>query len=59
MLGAPWPKPVKGGRSGNPAKRAIEQRQAEARASGEAMPDLPEDFQLPDELKGLLPPDPP
>ena len=51
---------VKGGRSGNPAKRALEQRQAEARASGEAvpgMPALPADFELPDELKGLLPPE--
>ena len=47
------------GRSGNPAKRALEQRQAEARASGEVvpgLPDLPEDFELPEELKGLLPP---
>ena len=51
------PKKAKGGRSGNPAKRAIEQRQWEARQSGEGgIPDLPEDFQLPDELKGLLPP---
>jgi signal recognition particle subunit SRP54 len=50
------PKKAKGGRSGNPAKRAIEQRQWEARRSGEGVPDLPEDFQLPDELKGLLPP---
>lgn len=50
------PKKAKGGRSGNPAKRALEQRQAEARASGEALPDLPEDFELPPELKGLLPP---
>jgi signal recognition particle subunit SRP54 len=55
------PKKVKGGRSGNPAKRAIEQRQAEARASGEFSDDLAGsdvDFQLPDELKGLLPPNP-
>ena len=51
------PKKAKGGRSGNPAKRAIEQRQWEARQAGEGgVPDLPEDFQLPDELKGLLPP---
>jgi signal recognition particle subunit SRP54 len=50
------PKKAKGGRSGNPAKRAIEQRQWEARQSGDPVPDLPEDFQLPDELKGLLPP---
>jgi signal recognition particle subunit SRP54 len=55
------PKKVKGGRSGNPAKRAIEQRQAEARAGGDFSADLAGsdvDFQLPDELKGLLPPDP-
>ena len=47
-------------RAAGPATRPsgrIEQRQAEARASGEAVPDLPEDFELPDELKGLLPPD--
>jgi signal recognition particle subunit SRP54 len=50
------PKKAKGGRSGNPAKRAIEAQQWAARQSGESMPDLPEDFQLPDELKGLLPP---
>jgi len=53
------PKKAKGGRSGNPAKRALEQRQAEARANGEVvpgLPDLPEDFELPEELKGLLPP---
>src|SRR4051812_25675795 len=51
------PKKAKGGRSGNPAKRAIEQKQWEARQTGEGgVPDLPEDFQLPDELKGLLPP---
>jgi signal recognition particle subunit SRP54 len=53
------PKKAKGGRSGNPAKRAVEQKQWEARQSGEpapGMPDVPEDFQLPDELKGLLPP---
>ena len=50
---------AKGGRSGNPAKRALEQRQGEARGHGEAvpgLPDLPEDFELPEELKGLLPP---
>jgi signal recognition particle subunit SRP54 len=50
------PKKVKGGRSGNPAKRALEQRQAEARQAGEPVPGLPADFELPDELKGLLPP---
>ena len=50
-------KKVKGGRSGNPAKRALEQKQWEARQSGEEVPgvDLPADFELPDELKGLLP----
>jgi signal recognition particle subunit SRP54 len=50
---------AKGGRSGNPAKRALEQKQWEARRAGEpapGVPDLPEDFELPDELKGLLPP---
>jgi signal recognition particle subunit SRP54 len=54
---------AKGGRSGNPAKRALEQRQWEARQAGEvpagevpAGLDLPEDFELPEELKGLLPP---
>ncbi|HEX7187861.1 MAG TPA: signal recognition particle protein [Actinomycetes bacterium] len=47
---------VKGGRSGNPAKRALEQKQQAARVAGEPMPDLPEDFELPEELKGLLPP---
>ena len=40
---------AKGGRSGNPAKRALEQRQWEARAGrgAGARPDLPEDFELP------------
>ncbi|MGH8939040.1 MAG: signal recognition particle protein, partial [Actinomycetes bacterium] len=49
---------AKSGRSGNPAKRALEQRQWEARQAGEPGPGpaLPEDFQLPEELKGLLPP---
>ncbi|MDQ1602531.1 MAG: signal recognition particle subunit [Actinomycetota bacterium] len=49
----------KGSRSGNPAKRALEQKQWEARQAGRpvpGMPDLPEDFELPEELKGLLPP---
>jgi hypothetical protein len=49
----------KGSRSGNPAKRALEQKQWEARQAGQpvpGMPDLPEDFELPEELKGLLPP---
>ena len=47
----------KGGRSGNPAKRAQEQRRREPPASpARALPDLPEDFELPDELKDLLPP---
>ena len=53
-------KKVKGGRSGNPAKRAIEQQQAANRLAGSdspgAPPDLPEDFELPDELRNLLPP---
>jgi signal recognition particle subunit SRP54 len=50
-------KKAKGGRSGNPAKRALEQKQQEARLAGEDVPGLalPEDFELPDELKGLLP----
>jgi signal recognition particle subunit SRP54 len=49
---------AKGGRSGNPAKRALEQKQWEARQAGELPPglDLPEDFELPEELKGMLPP---
>jgi signal recognition particle subunit SRP54 len=49
----------KGGksRSGNPAKRAQEQRAVAARQSGDGAPlDLPEDFELPSELKNLLPP---
>jgi signal recognition particle subunit SRP54 len=49
----------KGSRSGNPAKRAQEQQAYAARQSGEELPaglDLPEDFELPDELKNLLPP---
>ena len=63
-------KKVKGGkaaRSGNPAKRALEQQQAASRLAaglGSAdtvsesggLPDLPEDFELPDELRNLLPP---
>jgi signal recognition particle subunit SRP54 len=50
-------KKAKGGRSGNPAKRAQEQQAMAARLSGEAGPvDLPEDFELPDELRNLLPP---
>jgi len=56
---------AKGGRSGNPAKRALEQQQAADRLAGidapgaegpGAVPDLPEDFELPDELRHLLPP---
>ena len=58
------PKKAKSGRSGNPAKRALEQRQWEARQSGDAVPGenstdlaaLPADFELPEQLKGLLPP---
>jgi signal recognition particle subunit SRP54 len=55
------PKKAKGGRSGNPAKRALEQKQWEARESGDAAPggpalDRPEDFELPEHIKGLLPP---
>ena len=50
-------KKAKGGRSGNPAKRALEQQQWQARQAGEAGPaDLPESFELPDELRDLLPP---
>ncbi len=53
-------KKAKGGRSGNPAKRALEERQAADRLAGVdgpgALPDLPEDFELPDELRNLLPP---
>jgi signal recognition particle subunit SRP54 len=44
-------------RSGNPAKRAQEDQAAAARESAEDAPlDLPEDFELPEELKKLLPP---
>jgi len=52
------PKKTKGGRSGNPAKRALEERQAQAREDGDVAAglDLPADFELPDQLKGLLPP---
>ncbi|MDP9395751.1 MAG: signal recognition particle protein [Actinomycetota bacterium] len=54
-------KPVgKGGRaSGNPAKRALEAQAAAARraaASSGGLPDLPPDFELPDEFRNLLPP---
>lgn len=55
------PRKAKGGRSGNPAKRALEQQQRAAGQSAEAgpggpVPDLPADFELPGQLKGLLPP---
>jgi signal recognition particle subunit SRP54 len=51
-------KKAKGGRSGNPAKRALEQKQWEQRqAAGDgAALDLPEDFELPEELRNMLPP---
>jgi signal recognition particle subunit SRP54 len=50
---------VKGARSGNPAKRALEvqaaaDRAAASRAGG--MPELPPDFELPAEFKDFLPP---
>ena len=47
----------KGGksRSGNPAKRAQEALAARESGDGAGL-DLPEDFELPDELKNLLPP---
>jgi len=50
---------AKAGRSGNPAKRAQEARQeAERRstAADSSAPDLPGDFDLPAELRSLLPP---
>lgn len=50
---------AKAGRSGNPAKRAQEARlEAERRstAAEPAAPDLPPDFELPAELRSLLPP---
>jgi signal recognition particle subunit SRP54 len=61
----------KGGRSGNPAKRAQEIQAAQARrqqagaaAFGlpggdvpDGMPELPPDFELPEEFRDLLPPD--
>ena len=46
------PKKAKGGRSGNPAKRALEERRSQSPEDGL---DLPADFELPDQLKGLLP----
>ena len=56
-------KKAKGGRSGNPAKRAIEAQQHAQRVAaggvagdGAAALDLPEDFELPEELRNLLPP---
>ncbi len=53
-------KKAKGGRSGNPAKRALEQQRAADRLAGVegagSLPDLPADFELPDELRNLLPP---
>jgi signal recognition particle subunit SRP54 len=60
----PAGKKAKGGRSGNPAKRAQElQRLAERRGGGGdggvqggALPELPPDFELPEDLKKLLPP---
>ncbi len=50
---------ARSGRSGNPARRALEaQAAAERQALGGVgtMPELPPDFQLPPEFKGLLPP---
>jgi signal recognition particle subunit SRP54 len=56
-------KKAKGGRSGNPAKRAIEAQQHAQRVAaggvagdGAGALDLPEDFELPEELRNLLPP---
>jgi signal recognition particle subunit SRP54 len=50
--------PIKSkGRSGNPAARARQAEEAELRrVSGTAMPELPKDFELPPELKDLMPP---
>jgi signal recognition particle subunit SRP54 len=47
-----------GARSGNPAKRALELQQAADRSSerGAGGLELPPDFELPAELKGMLPP---
>jgi signal recognition particle subunit SRP54 len=52
---------AKGGRSGNPARRALEQQAAESRRLTGAQPDaagyqLPPDFELPPEFRDLLPP---
>ncbi len=45
------------GRSGNPAARARQVEEAELRrASGTALPELPKDFELPPELRDLMPP---
>jgi signal recognition particle subunit SRP54 len=59
----PSAKKAKGGRSGNPAKRAVEEQQRAARQAGGAGGlggaggfDLPEDFELPADLRNLLPP---
>jgi signal recognition particle subunit SRP54 len=56
-------KKAKGGRSGNPAKRALEAQQLAERAAALAagglpdqLADLPEDFELPDALRDMLPP---
>jgi signal recognition particle subunit SRP54 len=45
----------KGGRSGNPAKRAAARAQGNGAATGQ--PDLPGDFELPAALRDMLPPD--
>jgi signal recognition particle subunit SRP54 len=47
----------RGARSGNPAKRALEQRAVAAEASGQALAGSPTAFELPKELKDLLPKD--
>ncbi|MDQ1629089.1 MAG: signal recognition particle subunit [Actinomycetota bacterium] len=50
-------KKAKGARSGNPAKRAQQEEAWAARQAGEGGPlDVPENFELPDQLKNLLPP---
>lgn len=45
---------ARGGRSGNPAKRALEQQGIATRTTGQALPAVPADFELPDDLKKLL-----
>jgi signal recognition particle subunit SRP54 len=49
-------KKAKSGRSGNPAKRAAQERALAEQGNGFEPGGLPQDFELPAELKDLLPP---